>query len=360
MPLFARYFLGIIGVTLLITVVSFFVWKPQASKPVDNKKLNTEAQDIAGVYFSEDGGASWKALAGSENIQPLVFVEKRGAMGGMYVGTVTNGLWILKNGSNTLEQISDPKNNFELTSRIDAISQTLDGTKAYLAVFQKKFATVVGLSESESEVVYKAPLAGYGIFGVLVDQSDPAHINVAVGDGTFLESRDGGRTKYWIPLALTAQGIVKLFAHPEKIGKYWALGNKNRLYVTNTAGQSWEERPAIAIDGRSLSTINDLKYIPTRDTLFAATEYGLIESLDDGKTWRGFHTPAPPFSITAGAVVAHPNFEEVFWFSLGNQIFRTDDGGISWRAITLPTNRSISMLQVDTANPKKIYAGIRK
>jgi photosystem II stability/assembly factor-like uncharacterized protein len=357
MPLFARYFLAIVGIALLITALTFFIWRPTANAPTQPKNNTAQVTD-AGVLMSQDGGASWKPLAGSGGLIPLVLAEKKGANHGLYIGTKGQGLWFLKDGASALEQVKDPSGVLDPASSVYSIAQTHDGIILYLGVLQKNRGYIIRIDENKAEAVYQAAIKGYGVLGVIVDQSNSAHINAAVSDGTFIETRDGGSSQYWSIIAQTRQSLVKFAFNPKNPNTFWAFGNKNAFYSSDTAGQRWTERLTTQIEKTKISTVNNLQYIPTRDALFAATNYGLIDSVDNGKTWRAFRTPVPPLTLAATALAAHPSFEEVFWFAAGNQIYRTDDGGESWRNTVLPTEKKVSVLQINTANPKILYAGI--
>lgn len=359
MPLFVRYFLTIIGVALLITVVTFFIWRPKkAASPAEAPGAASIVD--AGLLYSNDGGASWNIIAGSANIVPLVLSGKSTDPSSVYVGTNAQGLWLIKKGTYSLEKVTDPRGVLDSAARIDSIAEAPDGAALYLGTYQKGYGEIIKLTADSATSVYKTPLAGYGVFGVLVDPRNSQHINAAIGDGNFIETEDGARTGYWQIISRTGQGIVQLFRDPVHADTFWGLGNKNILYMTQTGGKTWKELPAISVNKKKLNSIAYIGYAASRGELFSATEYGLVSSADDGLSWNAFHTPVPPLSIQARAFASHPNFPEVFWFTVKNEIFRTDDGGVSWRGTVLPTEKTISMLYVDTSNPKILYAGLTK
>ena len=196
----------------------------------------------------------------------------------------------------------------------------------------------------------------------MVDQSDDRHIDIASGDGGFFETVDGGKS--WEPISRTAEGLVRLLSHPSVPGKLWALGNKGTFYASDSGGRVWKEHKSISIDGgHAAKKIYEIKYNPLRHSVLAATDYGFIETADNGESWTAFRTIIPPNALAVTAVAPHPRFAEVLWMAADRQIYRTDDGGVTWTKGSFPQTLNdavVSLLEVDENNPKRIYAGFSR
>ena len=346
-----------IGIGIIATIISLFVWK---TKTAPFTPVSPKQQGEAGVFVSEDGGTSWASLAGSEGIESSVMIFRNSDPEQIYVGTKGQGLWILPKSKNALEQVRDPKNVLDSSSEIFDIAENTESTVLYLAVFQNKFGKILRLDENGTEEIYKNPLEAYGIFGIIVDRAEPPNIRASSGDGNFLETKDSPGRRKWEVISRTAEGIVRIFSHPVRTDTLWAITNKENLYVSDSGGRIWVEKPQITVMDRGITKVYDGVYNAARRTLMLATDYGLTETADDGAHWSSFQTPVPPGAAPITAVGAHPYFADVFWMASGNIIYHTDDGGVSWRTGEVPTQKHIVNISVLPTNPKKLYAGVAK
>ena len=223
-------------------------------------------------------------------------------------------------------------------------------------MYQNNYGKVIRLREDGAEELYSVPIERYLVTGVLVGLKNEKKIWVSSSDGNFLESLDGGKT--WEIIASTRESFKILIRHPTEDGTFWAVTEGNKLYTTDSGGRLWHERAKISIDDEEAKMLYGLEYNPYRRSLMAASDYGIIESIDNGVSWHTFRTPLPPASIPVTAVRSHPLFGEVFWVGASTQIYRTDDGGVTWSKHLIPVKGTITMLQVDSTNPKRIYAGL--
>jgi|GEM_PF-3227111 len=358
LPTAVKVFLGILGIVIIIIVVTFLVLRSQPERNEPATPTTEEEAGPASLLVSYDGGDTWNEVESSKGFRLRTIEFKNGDSNTLYVGTEGKGLWVYDDVRKSMEEVKDPDNNLKNTANIFDIEQSLDGEALYVGAFQEGRGRVVRLVESGSREIYIMPLEGFGVFGVFVDPLDARHINFAAGDGSFFESRDGGTTNSWEVIARFREGTVKFESSETAPTRMWAIGNQNGLYTTSTGGRSWFARPSISVDSNGISKINDMRYHTPRGALMLATDYGLIESYDDGVTWESFQTPIVPKAAPISAVAVHPRRSETFWMTSGNQMYRTQDGGITWKQIILPTPLQISMLRVDSQNPLIMYAGL--
>ena len=101
-----------------------------------------------------------------------------------------------------------------------------------------------------------------------------------------------------------------------------------------------------------------MRYHGARGSLMLATDYGLIETYNNGESWQDFQTPIPARSVPIQAIAIHPRLSEAFWMASNNQIFETEDGGITWKHFILPVSQKIKLLIVNPTDPQTIYAGL--
>ncbi len=97
------------------------------------------------------------------------------------------------------------------------------------------------------------------------------------------------------------------------------------------------------------------------NVIYAGTETGFVnKSTDKGQTWQ---LMAPGYLFGGGitAVAVHPADPNIVFVSGGNQVHRSDDGGLSWQPM-LPLNNLFyaDRLRIDPQNPLKIFAASEK
>lgn len=355
MPKWGYVFLVFIVIGLVATVVAFLVIRANPFKKSDTQKTEVSS-GLAGIFVSEDGGASWVALKGSAGLKPLSFAFRAGEARHLYVGTKGSGLWIRKNGKDVLERVEDPSGVLSQDADIYAIAQTPAGDVLYLGVLQNRRGRLLRLTEKGAEEIYETALEEYPVLAVYVDPNDPLHINF-IAEGAFYEARDGGKSKSWEPLARIKDGFIKLAASAD--GKeLFALDGKNTLFVTTSGGRSWREASPIAVEKSKIKRVHDFQYDAKRNALVVASDFGLLETQNSGESWTMFRTPVPPNTLPITAFGAHPRFSEVMWMAAGRLIYRSDDGGITWSSVEIPSQKNVGLLVVSPSNPKEVYAGI--
>jgi photosystem II stability/assembly factor-like uncharacterized protein len=209
------------------------------------------------------------------------------------------------------------------------------------------------------------PVAAIG--ALAVHPSDPDVLWVGTGEGNVRNSvsvgngiyrtQDGGRT--WQHLGLEpTERIHRIIIHPgdpntvwvAAMGREWGENEERGVYRTTDAGRTWQK--VLYLNQRTGAA--DLVIDPTNpDKLFAAMwEYrrwpwffnsggpgsGLHLTRDGGDTWTRL-TPEDGLPegelgrIGLGIASSDPKIVYAYIEAEENALFRSDDGGISWRSV---------------------------
>jgi photosystem II stability/assembly factor-like uncharacterized protein len=166
----------------------------------------------------------------------------------------------------------------------------------------------------------------------------------AGGNLGFIVSEDGGKT--WRELSLGVDGPVDFHqmavspANPRTIyGVYGAI------QVSTDGGRTWE------VAGRTPEKLIDLAASAAdMDTLYAATESGLLRSQDRGKTWEAILARAP---VTLVEVTPDGTLR-AFVYEQG--LVKTRESPIAWTSLEGDWgNRFLLHLAVDPTDADRLY-----
>lgn len=167
----------------------------------------------------------------------------------------------------------------------------------------------------------------------------------ARGNLGFMVSRDSGRT--WQKLSDGAGGPVDF--HQMDVSKadpnviYGVFG---ALQVSRDGGRSWtnvgpapERLIALAASARDVNT------------LFAATQTGLLKSSDGGKTWQPAHILRRPATMVATTANG-----DVYAFVHGTGLLRATEPDLRWQTVNDSFGQGyILHFAVASQDPKRLY-----
>jgi photosystem II stability/assembly factor-like uncharacterized protein len=171
------------------------------------------------------------------------------------------------------------------------------------------------------------------------------------GNMGFIRSQDGGKT--WEKVADGANGPVDFHqmaisaADPQRV-----YGIYGELQVSNDGGATWSElvgmRPARLIDLAASAA--------KRDTLYAATEDGLLVSDAAGLAWRPAGAPAG----VASMVEVLPD-GTIYAFIGGAGLVRGKEGSADWTVVSNGfADRYVIHFAAAPSDPQRLYAVTHK
>ena len=228
------------------------------------------------------------------------------------------------------------------------------------------------------------------------------------GDGVY-RSDDGGAT--WLNVGLQESGqIGRLAVHPSNPdivyvaaqGRYYADSLQRGVYMSTNGGQTWTKSLGVAVDGVAIGATDIVMDPRDPDVLYAATYQrirrpwgfsgsgpgsGIHKTTDGGATWTKLSNGLPSgligkigLSMYARnpailyAVIENDNSAGVSYEDrwrevqagqpaavepVGNVVYRTDDGGDSWRQTTEDAvgerNNYYGQIVVDPNDENTVY-----
>lgn len=180
-------------------------------------------------------------------------------------------------------------------------------------------------------------------------------ILVGSQDGSIFRGRNQGLS--WDPVHEAGQAIELLAMAPERPSLVWALTRGSLLHSDDT-GLTW--RPV-------LDSFESLAEPPQKvlragagssPTLWAAGRRGVVRSLDGGKTWTRVGALAAP--VTDLAVLPALGLGGTVWAATGGDdggVHESTDGGDTWRRVGTGLEGSPRALAVTPAAPDRILTG---
>jgi photosystem II stability/assembly factor-like uncharacterized protein len=236
------------------------------------------------------------------------------------------------------------------------------------------------------------PVASIG--AVAVSQSSPNVVYLGTGEGNNSRSTywgdgvyvsvDGGKT--WIHAGLSdSHHIGRIVVHPTDpntayvaaLGHLYSDNAERGLYKTVDGGKSWVKSLAVASDGRDIGAV-DVAMDPKSPLVLYAAAYdkvrrpwsfaeggpgsGLYKTVDAGKTWTKLAGGLPTGMLgRIGIAISRQDSNTVYTLvenanapgvaddvrkrrlaqgfgdnSIGDQLYRSDDAGKTWRLMSPP------------------------
>jgi photosystem II stability/assembly factor-like uncharacterized protein len=251
-------------------------------------------------------GGRVTAVAGVPS-QPMTF----------YMGATGGGVWKTEDGGLTWRNVSD---GYFKTGSIGAIA----------------------VAESDPNVIY----VGTG-------EACPRG-NVSHGDGVY-KSTDGGRT--WVNVGLRdTRHIARIRIHPQNpdlvyvaaLGHVFGPNEERGIFRSRDGGKTWEK--ILYVDEKTGAI--DLAMDPTNPRILYAAFWqvlrqpwtlisggpgsGLYKTTDGGDTWTKLTNGLPPGIWGRSGVAVSPARPDRVWAIVEAEeggVFRSDDGGRSWRLL---------------------------
>ena len=220
-----------------------------------------------------------------------------------------------------------------------------DRSRLYLATHHGFYAvtpdgTAVLISETRDDFM-----------GFTAHPSDPAKLFASGhphsgGNLGFLASRDGGKS--WIKLSDGFGGPVDF--HQMDISKADPMviyGIYRVLQRSDDGGRSWKRvgPPPDGLIDVAASSLN-------ADTLYAATQHGLVRSADGGKSWDIAHTlrrPATMVHVTPAG--------DIYAFIVGTGLVHATERELQWRVLSQGfRDEYVLHFTIDPTDRRQLYA----
>lgn len=194
-----------------------------------------------------------------------------------------------------------------------------------------------------------------------MDPRNPAHVYLGTADGWVYETNDSGAT--WQRLAklsstedLILDNIVVDEADPNTlyIGA-WVLGRPaGGFYVSHDAGKTWTEQSGLK--GQSVRALAQAPSNP--QILVAGTLAGVFRSEDGGASWKLISPPGSLEIHEVESVAIDPKNPSVIYAGTWHLPWKTNDGGSSWQSIRngLITDSDVFSIIIDPIQSNVVYA----
>ena len=93
-------------------------------------------------------------------------------------------------------------------------------------------------------------------------------------------------------------------------------------------------------------------------TLWVGTWHGIYRSEDGGDTWRA--NPDGLYDVDVRALALDPTDSRILYAGTHPRgVFRSEDGGWTWKKASQPLSEEILAVVVDPSNPARVFAGTR-
>lgn len=289
-----------------------------------------------------------------------------------YVGYATGGVWRTKNHGTTFEPIFDK----EVTSAIGAIA--VCDAPADWEGWDKETKKSDRLEKGKQKILWVGTGEGNG------------RNSSSWGNGVYRSVNSG---KSWEHCGLgESHDIPRLVVDPRNpdvcyvaaLGHLWGTNEERGLYKTSDGGKTWDKVLGIdketgccdvAIDPKNPDTIYAAFYARLRSAysfVSGGKKGGLFKSTDGGKTWKQLKKGLPTNTGRIGLDIFLGDTKKLVAVveatdggansirddrMRGGGVFRSDDGGESWRRCSHRSPRAFyfSKIKFDSADDNRIY-----
>ncbi len=299
-----------------------------------------------GVMMSPDDGENWTRASVRQGMHSDCIVKALLSdpwrPGVIYAGTDV-GLYVSDDGGEKWRRLDTPMSGFMVWSMaIDPVDPRVmfagTGTPSTPGIYR---STNEGKSWERLPVAIAAECPNVGIprpTGIAIDPTDHRHVWVGLEVDGVRHSADGGETWTTVNGQIPNQDVhnVLVIAGPPKT--VFTVVNDD-VWRSTDNGQTWHSARArevfpwhyprgIAVKPNDPKTV----FVTLGDSTPGRVGT-VMRSRDAGATWQSLGLPVPPNSAVWTVSVSASDPDTVFAASRYGYLYRSDDGGDSWRKL---------------------------
>ncbi|MDH7516186.1 MAG: hypothetical protein QHI48_09970 [Bacteroidota bacterium] len=280
-----------------------------------------------GVAVSKDGGATWTSVGWSTNrSNDLAVADGEASL--LYLA-VDQGLLRSQDGGLTWKLVAG-ESRFGAALAVETTGDTV-----FLGTSTGFHISTDGGETWATHCKGLRPLDGRYVSDIMRCGTS---ILIATADGVY-QSENHGMS--WIHLGLRGKRIHTFAKDPAGTGRMLALGEDSGLWYSDDSGATWKDLDSPEFGG----PVQAAMFHPdSAGVIFVGThDRGILKSSDGGRSWKNVSAGLTILDITV--LAHHPLRSNILYAGTRNGAYISDDGGRLWRQFTLRTG-SISQLTV--------------
>ncbi|WP_374350282.1 hypothetical protein [Chitinimonas sp.] len=303
---------------------------------------NLYASDYNEFYKSSDAGASWNKmdLASKLGLRELHYTAMDSSSdGSLYITTIDDALksYVVKLNSAGIASLASGnlprENTYANGITIDKKTNTLfilTGKKAYKS--NDSGQTWTDLTQSISSPAL-APEQSFDI--IKSDHKGGAYITTYGKSVYHIHKATNGSIR-WDNEVLGPYTYINSIAVDSTGNRYFGTGGSG---IISTSDSSFN--PVHLNNGLTGGRINSIVR-NSKNSLFAATAYGVFRSLDNGQSWQGLLDDAIALQPVSSLVI--DGRDRLYAVTQRRNIYKSDDQGLTWSSLPIiPTYGEVSI-----------------
>ncbi len=318
----------------------------------------SKATPDGGVFKSSDSGETWGQKAYLYTVGGgLADFVKSGILNltldpsdhnAIYAGSDTNGMFYSYNGGNGWQQPEQIKGGTISAIAIDP----KDKCGIYMVVGNLILKS--GDCNRSYMPIYQETRPEVSIKVLSIDPTNNNIIYAGNNAGDFLKSADRGRS--WIVAYRFANSIMKMIINPADSKTIYVATQDRGLWKTKDFGATWVEMNEGLKQFGGAFAFHDLLLLdPKTESLLLSSQYGLIKTEDGGVTWKALSLLTPPNGADIKVAAVNPANLKIIYYSTPSTFYKSIDSGEHWVTKKLPSTRAPSVLLIDQADPRIMY-----
>lgn len=376
---------------------------------------NNQYHDQAGVYLSEDGGATWNQVLRDDIIESVEFASSNPSIA--YAGSAS-AIYRSEDGGQMWKRVSggdengwgapgiragfpidfqvDPRNPDRIFANEygggnflseDGGQTWVDASRGYtgaqvraIAVDPNQPGRVIAAARSGIFISYDGgsnwqglsnpPVVSMEWNAVAIDPADPKHIVAETNwNNILVVSRDAGRNWTlafnfreqrvgWRVVAFAPSNPTIVYAGSTgyfSAGSFDPSQPGKGIYVSQNGGNSWSPANDDLTENASVYGLAVDPKDP-QDVYAASSNHGLLKTTDGGREWTAVQGGLPQTLVMSVAI--HPADSNVIYAGFERQsLFMSVDGGQTWEAAGrgMSPEANIASIIFDPTDPQVMY-----